>query len=545
MAQFNFDIDPVALLKSRKQRLDISNSFEEWCKYLLAMRTNQVTGKPQTIAAHHKIFIDVISAVLRGDTKRVIVSTPQGTAKTSFFSHFFPPFWLSKNKQGLILSFGHTDQFAITRLGAVVRDLIKEHRLVLDIDIAQDSSARHDWYITDLENKKLGGNYRSMGVLGGLFGYRAWGIICEDPQPDWVTAQSKIEQDKIAEWWFNSVVPRALPTAFYIIVATRTSAFDLIAHVKERDERLGIHWDEIRLPMVSEGAGDPLGRPAGERIWKEYFTDEMERQARGSGPYVWATAWQQNPVVAGGGYFRAEWLLPVHKTPRLADMYLYAASDFATSTKTSADFTVHVVCGFDRATKRLYLLDVWRQKTVTSEWISAMIDLYEKYKGPEGSGIFIRKWAIEKGVISNSVGPFMAEQMKMRKAPINIKAFASVHDKETRAQSLRGHMSLGWDPIHEVMAPNTDGGLRYPSGALWWPDVQNELLSFPLSLHDDLVDALALVGLMIDRDGPVAPPPERVAPKIFSTDHRTCNVTLTELFDANEHKGRYANPRIR
>jgi hypothetical protein len=42
-------------------------------------------------------------------------------------------------------------------------------------------------------------------------------------------------------------------------------------------------------------------------------------------------------------------------------------------------------------------------------------------------------------------------------------------------------------------------GLYVPTTASWFPDLRGELLSFPAGKHDDIVDALGLVGQLLDR----------------------------------------------
>lgn len=42
-------------------------------------------------------------------------------------------------------------------------------------------------------------------------------------------------------------------------------------------------------------------------------------------------------------------------------------------------------------------------------------------------------------------------------------------------------------------------GLYVPVNAPWYADLRSELLSFPAGKHDDAVDALGLVGQLLDR----------------------------------------------
>jgi phage terminase large subunit-like protein len=64
-------------------------------------------------------------------------------------------------------------------------------------------------------------------------------------------------------------------------------------------------------------------------------------------------------------------------------------------------------------------------------------------------------------------------------------AFPTRGDKAVRAQSIRGRMALD--------------GLHLPRHASWRQALEAELLSFPAGRHDDQVDALGLVGQLLDR----------------------------------------------
>jgi hypothetical protein len=45
-------------------------------------------------------------------------------------------------------------------------------------------------------------------------------------------------------------------------------------------------------------------------------------------------------------------------------------------------------------------------------------------------------------------------------------------------------------------------GLYVPAAAEWLPDLRAELLAFPTGKHDDIVDALGLVGQLMDKFAP-------------------------------------------
>jgi predicted phage terminase large subunit-like protein len=140
----------------------------------------------------------------------------------------------------------------------------------------------------------------------------------------------------------------------------------------------------------------------------------------------------------------------------------------------------------------MYLLDLWRGQTSSDVWIEAWCDLVRKWKPAF--------WAEERGQIISGVGPFLERRAMERQAYTGREPFVSRGDKAVRAQSIRGRMAML--------------GLYVRQGAPWLPDLRSELLSFPAGLHDDQVDALGLVGQLLDRISPgrKPQPPEVVRP---------------------------------
>ena len=82
--------------------------------------------------------------------------------------------------------------------------------------------------------------------------------------------------------------------------------------------------------------------------------------------------------------------------------------------------------------------------------------------------------------------------MRERRARVYRQPFAARFDKAVRAQSIRGRMALD--------------GLYVPAGSPWLADFRAELLAFPTGRHDDQVDAIGLIGQLLDRMAPPAGP---------------------------------------
>ena len=85
-----------------------------------------------------------------------------------------------------------------------------------------------------------------------------------------------------------------------------------------------------------------------------------------------------------------------------------------------------------------------------------------------------RDWPMARSALPGAEG-FVARQ-----------TFPTRGDKSVRAQSIRGRAALN--------------GLYIPANAPWRATFEAELLSFPAGKYDDIVDALGLVGQLLDHD---------------------------------------------
>jgi predicted phage terminase large subunit-like protein len=375
---------------------------------------------------------------------------------------------MARNPTHLVLSGSHTQEFARRKIGRVVRNLVERHGDVLGIAMSPDSSAMDDWALLS------GGGYRAVGVGNAIAGERADLGIVEDPFARWEDGQSATAQDGVWEWYTGDFIPRLKPQAKRVIIMTRFNEFDLLGRIRERDARLGIKWRRVELPMLAK-LNDPIGRAPGERLWPEWFTEQQVIEAR-SDAQKWAALYQQEPSPETGDYFKADWLRAYDKTPARDTLRVYGGSDYAVTSE-GGDYTVHIVVGLDPA-GRMYLLDLWRGQKQGDVWIEAFCDMVLQWK-PLG-------WAEETGQIRSAIGPFLERRMRERKAYVAREQFPTRGgDKAIRAQSIRGRMALE--------------GLYVPTGADWYPDFRAELMSFPAGKHDDQVDALGLIGQLLDR----------------------------------------------
>lgn len=308
-----------------------------------------------------------------------------------------------------------------------------------------------------------------------MAGRRADLVVIDDPIRSREDADSETIRDKTWDWYKSDLYTRLKPGGRIVLIQTRWHEDDLAGRLLEDMKAGGDRWKVISLPALAE-EDDPLGRKFGQPLWPEWEDVEaLARKRRAVGPRDWSALYQQRPAPEDGDYFKADWLKPIDLLPAKETLRVYGGSDYAV-TADGGDFTVHAVVGL-APDGRMYLLDLWRKQASSDEWIEAFCDLVQKWK-PVG-------WAEETGQIRSGVGPFLDRRQRERKAFVFREQFPTRGDKAVRAQSIRGRMALE--------------GLYVPDTAAWYPAFRSELLSFPAGKHDDQVDALGLVGQLLDK----------------------------------------------
>lgn len=451
------------------------------------------TIRVDDLAAHHDLVLGALQEIVDGTLKNLMVLMPPGSAKSTYCSVVFPAYIMAVKPREQIVLASYASEIA-AKQGRRGRQLVKSkgyQALFPNCQLSPDSSAADRWNLTN------GSELMAAGILAGMTGNRANGIIVDDPVAGREEAESETIRKKTSEAYLDDLCTRLKPYGWKIIMLTRWHQGDLAGGILPENWngesgdilcRDGQVWRVIRIPAQADRADDPLGRKPGEYLWPEWFPEThwepFKRNVR-----TWTSLYQGLPVPEGGDYFKAEWLHGVDTLPPRETMKVYGASDYAV-TADGGDYTVHVVVGVD-PDERMYLLDIWRGQTASDQWIEAFCDLVLKWK-PIG-------WAEETGQIKSGVGPFLSKRMLERKAYVARETFPTRGDKAIRAQSIRGRMAMS--------------GLYMKADAAWRADLYAELLSFPVGVHDDQADALGLVGQLLDRMSKGKRPIEPVANK--------------------------------
>ncbi len=423
-------------------------------------------------APHHRLIARHLEMVERGEITRLMITMPPRHGKSMLASEFFPAWYMGRNPDHYVVTATYAQELA-DDFGRKVKNQIEDdsfQAIFPGVGLADDSKSAKRFHIEGASGgyehaTKQRGAFYAVGVGGPLTGRGAHLLLIDDPVKNREDAESEVIRKKTKDWYTSTAYTRLMPGGRIVIIQTRWHEDDLSGWLQS--DHGHEDWTVLNLPAIDDD---------GNALWPEqYPVEALERIKRALPPRDWSALYQQRPAPETGDYFKSDWLIPVDHIPPRDQLAVYGGSDYAV-TANGGDYTVHVVVGVDSEGK-LYLLDLWREQAASNVWVDSFCALVRKWH-PIG-------WAEETGQIKSGVGPFLIKQMVETGSYTAREQFPTRGDKAIRAQSIRGRMALQ--------------GLRYPRNAPWFTDLKNEMMSFPVGVHDDQVDALGLVGQLLDR----------------------------------------------
>ena len=257
-------------------------------------------------------------------------------------------------------------------------------------------------------------------------------------------------------------------------------------------------WTEVLRPTLTENKGEALfistpigmnnwfyelwemaeGKGDWERFqfpsWSNPLVDkeEVEQAKTEVGSIVYAQEYLAEFVEAGQGLLKPEWLkyfkekngryFTGSENVSLDECTRFATVDLATSVSETADYTVIASCAVTPQGKIL-ILDVDRQRMQAPDIIPRIRQKMKEYD---------LQWVgMERAGFQLSLIQFA------KRDGLAVKELKADKDKISRAMPLAARME--------------SGDIYFRQGAMWLPDVERELMTFPVGHHDDIVDAIS------------------------------------------------------
>jgi predicted phage terminase large subunit-like protein len=477
---------PAQAAWERKRRILAHRNLIEFTEF---------TFERYRTAQHHRIIAGQLERIENGEIDRLMLLVPPRHGKSELASHRFPAWYLGRQPDRQFLSVSATESLA-SDFGRAVRNTISspEYRAIFDrTELAEDSQAKGKWHTS------AGGVYYALGIGGSILGRGGDCILIDDPYASMQDALSELTRKNVWDWYTGTAYNRLMPGGKIVVINHRMHEDDLCGQLLAQQAAGGDKWEVVELPAINED---------GTALWPDaYPIETLERIRKNSQARFWSALYMQRPSPDQGDYFKVDWLKPYTKAPDPKTLRVYGGSDYAV-TADGGDWTVHAVVGIDPE-GRMYLLDLWRQQASSDVWVEAFCDLVIEHK-PLG-------WAEETGQIKSGVGPWIEKRQRERKAFCYREQFPTRGDKAIRAQSMRGRMALD--------------GLYVPTNAHWYPSFRSELLSFPAGKHDDQVDAIGLIGQLLDRMS-AGVKPKKVEEPIKFSGYKSVKAVANDSFKA-------------
>lgn len=461
-------VDPSTAAAELLARKRARESFSHYCAYRLP--------DDMRMAQHHVLLTEALNKVEQGECDRLLVMMPPGSAKSTYGSVYFPEYFVGRNPQLSVIAASHTAELA-ERFGRRVRNGVDDdafRALFPQTTLAADSTAAGRWGTCH------GGEYTAVGVGGSITGRRGDLIVVDDPVRSREDADSERVREKTWDWWTNDLLTRLKPHGRIVVIMTRWHEDDLAGRLLEREPQ---RWTVIKLPMIA-GENDPLGREPGDRLWTEWFTEEMVRQAQRD-PRSWISLYQQEPRPVEGAEFKRSWITRYNSAPKKMNKVILVdpagdPSKKVVSSRKKSDRTVMWVVGL-AADGNAFLIDGVIDRLSLTQRAEKLFELHKKHKPMQ---VRYERYGMQADI------PHIQAEMERRQYRFKITEVAGAVEKNARIRRL---------------IPWFEGGRMWLPQQLNYTDVQGEhheliqelieveYATFPVGRYDDGMDCLARI----------------------------------------------------
>jgi predicted phage terminase large subunit-like protein len=234
------------------------------------------------------------------------------------------------------------------------------------------------------------------------------------------------------------------------------------------------HMADLYGELIDVGAFDTLIRPAknddGELYFPARLTQEfLDEQKKSQGSYIFSCQYMLRPVDDSNAIFKRDNIKYYSDKPDIIAKYIMI--DLAISQRETADYFVVLCAGIDRG-KNIYVLDYIRNRCLPKQQIDHIFNMFTS----QNSDGMIKAVGIETVAYQKAMMYLLKDEMKRRGVHMPLKELKADKDKIRRVQALQPLFEN-----HEVFIRTSH------------VELEQELLEFPLSKHDDVVDALAYI----------------------------------------------------
>lgn len=454
-------------LDQLRQRATVEACRRDLMTYIRVMDPAYKPGR------FHYYLAGLLEKVESGEIKRLAISVPPRHGKSRMASHEFVSWALGRDPKRNVIIAGHGVKLSLEHSKNIRRRLRRKSHLSVfpDSELDPRDQSAQNWRMN------AGGALLAAATSGEITGRGADLLIIDDPHSGMAEAKSPAMREATWLWYTSDAYTRLSPNGSIILIMTRWHPDDLAGRIldpKRRQEALdkgGIpdEWTVVNLPGIAKDK-DAFGRQAGEALWPEWWpTDRLLQVKAVMPPGSWAAEYDGNPVPDGGNKIGRNDFQYADQGQVPAGLVFRRFWDLATSSKATADLTAGAKGALD-GDGNLWIVDITADRWDWPQSRTVIKSLAEAERIPIG--------VEAQGGFSTSHQNLIEVTAK----DISIAPYTWAKDKLERA----------WPWI--ALAKNKKVFLvRGP----WMEDFLTEAEQFPDGAHDDRVDAVSGLYVML------------------------------------------------
>ncbi len=426
---------------------------------------------------HIDCIAEYLLACQRGEIKRLIINMPPRFLKSITVSVAWPAWILGHNPGEQVMGASYSKELAMTH-SVNCRNVIESdwyRALFPNTVLAPDQNTKNKFKTTQ------GGCRYAVGVGGTITG-EGGNFIVMDDLVSAGDSNSRVTRESANNWIGQTAHNRLNDkhNGVLVLVMQRLHQNDATGFLLEQGG-----WELLKIPVVAdEDKTYSIGSfsktvKEGDILHPKFMNaDAIEREKRAAGTYHFAGQFLQSPNPTGGGEFRLEWIQHYRTKLQSHSFNVYILVDPANSKKKTSDYTAMFVVGLG-ADQNIYILDLIRDRLNLRERQEALFRLHQKHKP---------KYVLYEQYGLNTDIDAMNEAMNYNNYRFTIVPVGGKLNKEDRIRRLIPYFADNRIYFPETLwKTNTDGAVV----DLVDEFINHEYLAFPVSLHDDALDALS------------------------------------------------------
>jgi len=325
----------------------------------------------------------------------------------------------------------------------------------------------------------------AIGVGGNLVSQHYSLIIGDDLVND-VNSATRLQADKVIDWWKKSF-SLLDPNGIMLLIGTRWSNYELYSYI------LDTMPDQVDVFIRS------AHNPDGSLYFPELFNEEkLVELKKLHGSYIYSCFYDNNPIDEDKAIVKQSQIVyygdelktdqEVRDYAQKKGLAIFCVCDPAVSQKTTSDYSTFNVVGIDNDSN-WYILKIIREKHTVYQLIEQLFQIKE-FWNPITMGIEVI--GLAQGILA-----------PIHQAEIERGKFLPLVEIKVRPQITKEMR------IRSVLQPRFEQGKILSRRDM--VDFEEEILRFPKSKHDDIIDPLTdleTIGFPPDKQQNQAPTSE-------------------------------------